>query len=124
MDLTKSMQDLQDVRTALKSNREDTHNLVEVLGEALKEVNKQTELVNYYSQRLKRNATVGNWLLPSSFISGGLLVSGVWCIVEGNLKGNDTLNKTGWILAGVGAGSFITIEVVWNLGNSPKLRIW
>ena len=123
-DLTKSMQDLQDVRTALASNREDTHNLIEVLAEAVEEVKKQAELVAIYEQRIKRGKIVSNCLIPSSFVTGVLTVAGIWCIVDGNLNNNETLNKTGWVMTGLGVGGFITIEVIWNIGSSPKIKLW
>lgn len=97
-----------DLHTALNSNKEDTHEVINILGDMSEEIakmNKQKEFTNKFVQIAIPTTTVP------------LIVSGVYLYFATDEK------DLGKVLMYCGGGLLIGGEIIWN-GGKFVLRIW
>ena len=102
------------MRKALISNKEDTHEVISILGEMQEELNNYKTYINELEKKAKYTDTFVQILIPT--LSVPMIVNGIYLYANGN-------ENYGKLCIGSGVVMLVGAELVWN-GGKFILKIW
>lgn len=102
------------MKKALTSNKEDTHEVISILGEMQEELNKYKIYINEVEKKAKRTDTFVQILIPT--LSVPMIANGIYLYANGN-------ESYGKLCIGSGVIMLVGAELVWN-GGKFILKIW
>ena len=102
------------MRTALISNKEDTHAVISILGDMQEELDKYKIYINEIERKAKRTNLFVQILIPT--LSIPMIANGAYLYANGN-------ESYGKICMTSGVVMLLGAEVVWN-GGKFVLKIW
>ena len=102
------------MKKALISNKEDTHEVISILGEMQEELNNYKTYINELEKKAKCTDTFVQILIPT--LSVPMIVNGIYLYANGN-------ENYGKLCIGSGVVMLVGAELVWN-GGKFILKIW
>lgn len=105
---------IEDMKKALNSNKEDTSVVITILGDMQEELEKHQEYINSIQHKLDLSYKVTNIIIPLTCLP--IAIDGIYNYSQGNIKNGNNL----MIAFGI---TLISAELVWN-GGHLILKLW
>lgn len=112
--ITEMQETIDSMRKALISNKEDTHEVINILGDMQEELDNYKKYINEIEKKAKRTDLFVQILIPT--LSVPMIANGIYLYANGNENYGKVCMYSGIIVL-VGA------ELIWN-GGKFVLKIW
>lgn len=108
IELTSSKQTLQNLKTALLSNKEDTSVAISEIGRLQEKIDSYNEILDLANSRIKKSALGALFLATGNTVGGAMLGSAINDTLKGNTNYNNYIASCGVILV---------TDALWALGH-------
>ena len=113
--ITEMQETIESMRKALLSNKEDTHEVINILGDMVEELDDYKTRLSEMELKIKRTNTFVQILIPT--LSVPMIMNGVYLYINGNDKDYAKFCMSGGTVVLIGA------ELIWN-GGKFILKLW